>query len=236
MERKLETLLDDLQHMFPGDLIAVFLYGSAAAGEHVSGRSDINVGVVLRNVEAATLRKASARIGAWHRLGFSTPLFIDPDFLQGAVDVFPIEFQDMRDRHRVLFGPDVLAGLQISEHDLRRQCEQELRGKLLKLRQTYIESAQDPETLGAVLIPAVSSIAVLARMLLRLHGHDPSGRTDAVFARVHERLGVQTGALLTAWQLKTRAVRRTGSELERLFADVIEATAHLAQVADASRK
>jgi hypothetical protein len=235
MERKLEALVQDLQHLFTGDLLAVFLYGSAAAGEHVPDHSDINVGVVLRHVRSDGLRKASGRIRAWQRLGFATPVFMDTDFLRDALDVFPIEFQDMRDRHRMLFGPDLLADLQISEHHLRRQCEQELRGKLLKLRQTYVESAHNPEGLGTVLMLAIPSIVVLARTLLLLTHNDNSGTTEAILLRARDSLHLTTTALTTAWKMKRGEVRRTGSELERLYQDVMEETEQLVRFTDAQK-
>ena len=233
MEQKLETFVQDVQHLFGGELLSVFLYGSAAAGEHIPEHSDINVGVVLRQIRSDALRKASGRIREWHRLGFATPLFLDSDFLHGALDVFPIEFLDMKERHRMLVGPDLLADIQIPEGNLRRQCEQELRGKLLKLRQTYVESAQSPKELGAVLMLAVASIAVLARTLLRLRGQDHSGGTEAVLGRVQERLHAPTAALITSWKVKRGEARRTGSELDRLYQDVMQEIEQLAHIADA---
>jgi predicted nucleotidyltransferase len=233
MEQKLEAFVQDAQHLFAGELLAIFLYGSAAAGEHVPEHSDINVGVVLREVRPDLLRKASGRVREWHRAGFATPLFMDSDFLRGALDVFPIEFLDMRERHRMLFGPDLLAELQIPDGSLRRHCEQELRGKLLKLRQTYVEAGQNPKELGSVLMLAVASIVVLARTLLRLAQQDDSGGTEAVLARVHEHLQVPTTALATTWKVKRGVARRTGSELDRLYQDVMEETERLVQIADA---
>ncbi len=233
MERKLERFVQEVQHLFGNDLLGVFLYGSAAAGEHVPERSDINVGVVLRHVRPEALRKASGRIRDWQRVGFATPLFVDSDFLRGALDVFPIEFLDMRARHRILLGPDFLADMEISDGNLRRQCEQELRGKLLKLRQTYVEIAPNPKELEAVLIAAVASIAVLARTLLRLARQDDSSGTEAVLARVHEHFHVPTVALATTWKLKRGEARRTGSELDRLYQDVMEETEQLVHVVDA---
>ncbi len=233
MEQKLKAFVAEVQHLFGAELISVFLYGSAATGEHVADHSDINVGVVLRHIHADALRKASVRIREWHGLGFATPLFLDSDFLHGGLDVFAIEFLDMRERHRTLFGADVLAGIDVAEHNLRRHCEQELRGKLLKLRQTYLESAPNPKDLGAVLMLAVPSIAVLARTLLRLAGHDSTGGTEAVLGRVQEHLKVSTAGLTAAWKVKRGEWRRTGSELDRLYRDVMEDTEQLVHIADA---
>jgi predicted nucleotidyltransferase len=233
MEQVLKEFVGEVQHLYGGDLVAVFLYGSAVTGEHVPGRSDINVAVLLADVTPAALRKASGKLGGWARQGFATPMFFDPEFLRDALDVFPIELLDMQERHRMLYGPDVLAGLRIEAGALRRQCEQELRGKLLKLRQAYLESAPSPTDLQRVLTAAASGLIVLARTLLHLVRADESGGTEAVFRRVETQFGVRVAHLRKAWQLKRGEARVTGSEIDLLYQAVLEEFQQLVLVVNA---
>jgi hypothetical protein len=160
-------------------------------------------------------------------------VFFDVEFLRDALDVFPIELLDMQERHRMLYGPDVLAGLQIEAGALRRQCEQELRGKLLKLRQAYLESSPSPKELQIVLTAAASGLVVLARTLLHLARADESGGTEAVFRRVETQFGVRVAHLRKAWQLKRGEARVTGSEIDLLYQAVLEEFQHLVRVANA---
>jgi hypothetical protein len=210
----------------------MFLYGSAAAAEHVPGRSDINVAVVLRRLTPALLRKATSHLRSWSRHGFATPLFFDPESLHDSLDVFPIEFLDMQERHRALWGPDLFADLRIERHNLRLQCEQELRGKLMKLRQSYLESSQIPADLERVLVAAASSMVVLARTLLRLGGVDPVGKADAILEQAQTRFAVSTTALRKACQLKRGYLRMAGSRLEELYCEVLEEVQRLVKVVD----
>ncbi len=233
MEQLLQEFLQDVQGLYPGDLVAVFLYGSAAAGEHVPGRSDINVAVVLRRLAPELLRKAASHLRRWYRHGFATPLFFDPESLHDSLDVFPIEFLEMQERHRTLWGPDLFAGLRIERHNLRLQCEQELRGKLMKLRQSYVESANAPGDLERVLVAAASSIVVLARTLLRLGGGDPGGGADAVLEKAQTRFAASTAALRKACQLKRGHIRLAGSGLEELYREVLEEVQGLVKAVDA---
>lgn len=233
MEQLLQRFVQDVHELYGGDLVAIFLYGSATTGEHVAGRSDINVGVVLSRLTPALLRKASGRLRGWARHGFATPVFFDPRFLRDSLDVFPIEFLDMQAHHRALWGPDLLADLRIGAEPLRRQCELELRGKLLKLRQAYVESAGSPKDLEAVLVSAVSSLVVLARTLLRLAHADEGGSTGGVLDRIEAHFGVSAANLRKAWRLKRGEVRVTGSELDALYQAVLEEFQRLVQVVDA---
>jgi hypothetical protein len=235
VEQILQQFVRDVQGLYGGDLVAVVLYGSAAAGEHVPGRSDINVVVVLRQLTPALLRKAASDLRRWHRQGFATPLFFDPESLHDSLDVFPIEFLDMQERHRTLLGPDLFAGLHIERRNLRLQCEQELRGKLMKLRQSYVESAHAPADLERVLMAAATSIVVLARTLLRLGGGDPGGGSDAVLEKAQARFAVSTTALRQACQLKRGHIRLAGSGLEALYREVLEEVQGLVRVVDGLR-
>jgi hypothetical protein len=149
------------------------------------------------------------------------------------LDAFPIEFLDMQERHRMLLGPDPFAGLHIERHNLRLQCEQELRGKLMKLRQSYVESASSPADLEGILSVAVSSIAVLVRALLRLGGGDPIGATAEVLERAQARFSVSTAALRKAAQLKQGVIRLAGFDLEALYYEVMGEVQELVKVVDA---
>lgn len=232
MEELLKGFIQDVQGLYEDDLMTILLFGSAAAAEHVPGRSDINVAVILRRLTPALLRKAAGHIRGWHRQGFATPLFFDPETLHASLDVFPIEFLDMQERHRTLVGPDLLAGLDIGRGNLRLQCEQELRGKLLKLRQSYVECTQAPGDLERVLRVAVSSIVVLARTLLRLGGGDPGGGAAAVLERTQIRFGTSTASLRRAYDLKRGDIRLGGAGLEELYRGVLEDVQGLVRVVD----
>ena len=232
MEQVLQKFVQDVQGVYGDDLLAILLYGSAATGEHVAGRSDINVAVILRRLTPALLRKAAGHIRGWHHRGFATPLFFDPETLHASLDVFPIEFLDMQERHRTLWGPDLLAGLQIGRGNLRLQCEQELRGKWLKLCQSYVEGASTPSDLERILRVALSSIVVLARTLLRLGGEDPGGAADAVLDRTQVRFGASTASLRKAYQVKRGDLRLEGSDLETLYHEVLEEVQGLVRVVD----
>lgn len=233
MEDVLNGFVQDVQHLYGNDLVAVFLYGSAVTGEHVPGRSDLNVGVVLSRLTPELLRKAGGHLRAWSRHGFATPMFFDPEFLRGGADVFPIEFLDMQTHHRLLWGPDTLADLRVGRVPLRRQCEYELRRTLVRLRQAYVESAHSPKNLEAVLTSAASGLVVLARTLLHLAQADAGGGTVDMLNRVEGRFSVSAAHLRKAWQLKRGEVRVTGAELELLYRAVLEEFQRLVQVVDA---
>ena len=67
----------------------------------------------------------------------------------------------MKQYHQVVFGEDVLSSIEIQPEHLRLQCERELRGKLIHLRQEYLNTGGKSRRIKNLLrfsLPAFVSI------------------------------------------------------------------------------
>ena len=62
------------------------------------------------------------------------PFFLTKEEIIDGIDVFPIEFLNIRQHHKILYGEDFLKDIEISKKDLRHQLEFEFRSKLIHLR------------------------------------------------------------------------------------------------------
>lgn len=177
----------ELRDAFGADLVSVVLYGSAARGEYREGTSDLNVLVLLRGTGAASLRRGSALARRWVGERNPPPMILGEEEWRRSADVFPIEYSDIRDAHRVLVGPDPFQGIEVHTDDLRRQCEREIKGKHIQLREHFMLSAEDPAALGALLVKSFPTFLVLFRTVLRLAGdsvpRDPEETVRATAAR-----------------------------------------------------
>src|SRR5687768_8337339 len=100
----LDALVTQLKAAFGADLTAVVLYGSAAGGDHNPKRSDQNVLVIVKQVSMATAKAVSATSRAWADAGNPPPLVFTEAEWRGSADVFPMEYSDILERNRVLFG------------------------------------------------------------------------------------------------------------------------------------
>lgn len=169
MEQKLQDLVDRLRTAHPERLVSVILYGSAASGDHHGEFSDLNVLCVLTRVTPAELA-ASEPVFKWWRDGNPSPLLLSEEEVQSSTDCFPIEFHDMQERRRVLYGKDVIEKLEIDKTFYRAQVEHELRAKLLRLRQKAAGILGDQQALLRLMIDSVSNFLVLSRHALLLSG------------------------------------------------------------------
>ena len=81
----------------------------------------------------------ASRVASWHRAGCATPLLLTKDEFAGSLDAFPIEYGEILETHRIVFGVDPFAGLTIRTEDLRRECETLVKSHLVHLRENYVE-------------------------------------------------------------------------------------------------
>ncbi len=187
---KFTAFIDDLKATHGKNLVSVILYGSAAAGDFVQKQSDYNILIALERIGPADLRDAHACVREWSRLGNPIPVYFTVSELKNAADVFPIEFHQMTVAHKVLYGPDLVAELQISLKFLRLQAEYELRSKLLQLRRQYIPASGSVDGLKRLMTDSLSSFVALFRAVLIINGANPPATKHEVVTMTAEKLGV----------------------------------------------
>ncbi|HTR97751.1 MAG TPA: hypothetical protein VMH61_07585 [Candidatus Acidoferrales bacterium] len=184
------------------DFVAAHLTGSVLRHGFDPKHSHVNVLVVARQLDGATLDRIAGALPSSKRPPHFDPLFMTPSQITDSLDVFPIEWLDLRERHFRLEGEDLLAALEVSRTGLRAQCEHELRGKHLRLRHEYLGSARKAAHLREVLVRIASGFHALFRTVIRLRGEEPPPRTDHAIERVAAAYGLDAGALLGPHRLK----------------------------------
>jgi len=162
------------------NMVSVVLFGSAARGTHVEGRSDFNVLLIVKDASVTALRSVVPAVAEWTRAGEPPPLIFSDAEWRASADVFPIEIEDIREAHRVLAGRDPLGDVVTKRGDLRFELEHEVRGKVLRLRTEYAAAAGDGKALGRLLVHSAGTFFVLFRAVLRLTGGVPPAGHDAL--------------------------------------------------------
>ena len=144
-----------------GQGYSAVLYGSAARGDFVPGRSNINLMLVMDQLTPSTLRSLSRAFAGWRKATTEPPLLLSRAEWTRATDAFPIEITDMRTSYRLLRGADPFEGIRVDPTDLRKALEREFRGKLLRLRQGYTLHAPDPAALGKLGLQSAAAAAAI---------------------------------------------------------------------------
>lgn len=191
-DRVLADVSREIQQLLGARLITVALYGSAAGPDYVPGLSDLNLAAVVDILEHAQLEALRSRTSAWRKRRVATPLVMDREFLRRAADVFPLELHEIREQHRLLWGEDVFGSIEVHDEHLRYQCEHEARGKLLRLRELYLEIGSRRRQMETLLLDSLKTFLIIMRTVNRMRG-EPSG---LAYERVLETFCRRSGCTL----------------------------------------
>jgi predicted nucleotidyltransferase len=229
IKKKMGDFASGLEQLYAQDLISVILYGSAASGEYTAGHSNLNLLVVLKDAGLAKLKPAIKLIA---RFALFEPLFLSESYIASSTDVFPIEFLDLQENYRVIFGKDILSGLTIETKNLRFQCEQELKGKLLNLKQAYLRLSGNKAAASSLLFRAFTSALHILRNALRLKGIKPPYPKDEVLKKLNQEFGIDLSVWGKILAAKSRKIRLGSKETADLFVAWVQKLERIAGIVD----
>jgi predicted nucleotidyltransferase len=223
---------EDVKDIFGAELVAVILYGSAASGAWQAKKSDINFLIVLTEVGMAGLNAGFPLVEKWRKRTRTLPLFMTKQYIAASLDSFPVEFLHMKRHYKVIHGEDVLASLAIPHANLRLQCEEQIKGKLLHLRQEYLATLGKRYRLRELIAITLPAFAVLFKALLVLKGEEIPPEQGAVIVRTAEHFGLDVDLFQRLLQAGDRKAKFTHVELHRLAASYISEISKLSLIID----
>jgi hypothetical protein len=200
-------LLDKLTKALGDRLVSVVLYGSAAAGDHHEGFSDLNVLCVLNQVTSRELAQSEQVFRWWREKGNPSPLLLSEHEVATSTDCFAIEFHDIKAHHRILQGKDVISQLVVDDSFYRAQVEHDLRAKLLRLRQKAAAALSDKDALRRLLADSISTFCVLFRHALVLHGVPAKSKKREVIEQARESLGIDPAPFVKLLDLREERIK-----------------------------
>ncbi len=182
MEQKLSRLVERLKTAFGDRLVSAILYGSAAMDDWHERSSDLNVLCVMDRLSPQELSQSAPIFKWWREQGNPPPLLLTAEEVRTSTDCFPMEFHDMQEHRRLLYGSDVIQDLVIDRSFYRAQVEHELRAKQILLRQRAAEVMGHPDRLVKLMTDSISTFCVLGRHALILSGNPPRWKKREVVA------------------------------------------------------
>ena len=209
----------EMQSAFGEELQSVLLVGSAARGDFIPGKSDVNTLVILTRAGMEWLEKAYPVLKHWRRKSLAVPHFMMPDAVERGLDSYPLEFLDFKSFHKVVLGPDILTDIAIPPQQLRLQIERELRGKLFLLRQAFASEAGNNKHLQAVLKRSVSVFTAVFQGILELGGKPIPADRSALFKDAAAFAGFSDRVFLQILEIRDG---KTTKNLRVVFKDLLQ--------------
>ena len=173
VEAILTELVSAASSALGNDLLSVILFGSAAEGR-LRQNSDVNVLILLKEFDAQRIDSLREILRLAHAAERIQVMFLLEQELPVAAELFTVKFNDIRNRHRVLFGSDCVKSLSIDGAELRRRLREVLLNLSIRLRERYALISLRDEQLVKVIAEVAGPLRAAAVALLRLQGKTPS--------------------------------------------------------------
>ncbi len=231
-QARLNGFVTDLGRALRDNVVAIVLFGDAVRGGRDARRRAHDILLLLEDAAPHRLRPIGPTIAQWVKSGEPPPLIFSRRGWHASSDVFPIEMEDMREAHRVLWGADPFAGVTTTAADLRRELEREIRGKLLQLRSEYAAAEADGKALGELLAASVGTFFVLFRAILRATGATPPAEPAALARATADAAGLDAGAFDWAVQRVTGGKPQALQAYDEIGARYVDAIEQLAEFVD----
>ncbi len=225
-------IIDDYKGLFGDDLVSIILYGSAAGRDYRPGKSDVNFMVVLSEEGIERLAKAFKIVETWQKRKVAIPLFLTQLYVESSQDVFPIEYLNFQRNHVLVYGKDILKDLSFDPQFVRLQCEREIKGKLLLLREAFMETAGKGRALRGVIGQSIQAFVAIFDALLYLKEKEiPKERRDVVNLTC-DTFDLDAGLFQKLLDIKEEKLKPDDTETKSLFQNYLKEVRKLSKIVD----
>lgn len=229
-------IIDDYTQLFGDDLISIMLYGSAASGDYIPGKSDINFLIMLSEKGIDSLDRTFDLITKWKKRNVATPLFLTEEYVSTSLDVFPIEYLNFQNSYKLVYGKDILKDLSFDREFLRMQCEREVKGKLLLLREAFLESQGKGKYLQQLIAQSLGAFVAIFNGLLHLKGKELPRHKRDVIRNVCQAFQMDSDLFERLLDIKEKRGKLSDPEISELFKRYLKEVQKLWKIVDTLEK
>ena len=178
------------------NLAALVVYVSAVRGGYEPGASDLDVIVVLHDTSLAHLKAIAEPLLLARYEGRVEAMILKLANIARASDVFPLLYDDVRQRHLLLSGSDPFAGLEIKDEHRRLRVEQELCEARIRMRRAVVDALGSEANMAGAVARKVKQLRGPLHALLHLKGTHCDDKLAAVLEATGKAYGIDTTPLL----------------------------------------
>ena len=223
-------LAEALADLAGDDLLGLAAFGGWLVGDPFFAKTPARSVAVLKRVDLGMLDRLAESGAKFGKKNVSAPLIMTPEYIAASCDVFALELLEIKQQHALLGGEDHFADLEFARGDVRLQCERELKGELVQLRQGLLAAAGKHRVLPELCRACATRVIRMSRGVLLLHGVDPApGTAREIVEQTAKAIGKPLPTL-------GRTVRDQGKaefgEFERFYAEMEALAAHVDEMPD----
>ena len=230
---KLAPMLEEMLGEHASNIHSFHVVGSAVIPDYNQKISDVNSVVVLHAIDLKFLAFLAPLGKKYGKKRVAAPLVMTPEYINGSLDAFPIEFLDFKLLHKTVYGRDFLKDLRIALPDLRLQCERELKTRLIGLRQGYISSLGTKKLLSDALVRSITGSMALFRAIITLLGKEPPVSRREVITTFGIATGIESDIFEKLLLIKAGLLKPSEQELSVFFERYYNALESTGKIIDA---
>jgi hypothetical protein len=217
---------------YKDNIHSITLTGSALTDDFVLGKSDINSIFVIMGMDLKFLELLATLGKKYQKKRIAAPLIMTPEYITNSLDVFPIEFLNIKLLHKTIFGENLFQDLKINRADLRLQCERELKVRLIGLRQGYISCLGNSKMLMNMFIDSFSGYIPLFKGIIFLLGKKPPVTSRDAIDVLEEVTSVSTRVFNTVLKQKKQKTKLMMDQLNTIFQEYYTTIERLGDITD----
>ena len=222
MKKKLDQFVESLEGALGSELQSVVLYGPACGALDRVHPEEVQVLVLCHTLSVKELQLLVKPLNRWMKNRHPIPKLFTLERLKKSTDVFPIECLEIKTRHEVLFGENVMDEIEVDKSNLRLQLETEFKGKLLQLRESFIILQGRPKELTKMMVVSLGAFESLFRSLVSFLGEDSSQPLHGLLKVVEEKFSIDGSVFGSLEKLRISADSITGSDVVDLFSQYLK--------------
>lgn len=123
--KNLDKFIDELKGNLGDNLLSVIAFGSKANVE--DAKNNLNLMIVTNQLTAENLYAISKPVQKWVKAKNPIPVVMNRDEWYSSFDVYAVEYADIKENYRLIFGEDLVSSICVNKYFLRLQCEAELK-------------------------------------------------------------------------------------------------------------
>ena len=186
------------------------------------GKSDVQEVIVLNKLDSQVLNDSRIPLQNYFKKTKKFPLLLTKEELTDGMDVFPLDFLNIKLNHKILFGEDVFSDLKFDKKHIRRQLEFEFRSKLINLRQSYMVVKSNKE-LKLIVENSIPTLLPMLNGLLFLKGKNVPEDIGEILDITGKEYGIDISALKRI---------KESSDREGAVRELVDLLSQLGQILD----
>ncbi len=212
---------EDLIMQHGTDILSIAVYGSAISSNFVPKISNVNILCIYKHINLDTLKSSLKIVKSGRKKNIVAPLFLTMEYIKSSLDTFPMEFLDIIDNHRVVFGDDLLSDLKVPMENLRLQCEQQIKSQILRLRQAFLENGTRQKVLKSIICETFNNMFPIFKSLLRLKKESIPNTYDEIIAKMNDVYKFDGQIFTDLLNDKKKMDKVVWKEVDRIFEEYI---------------